>query len=94
MRATSANTARAHNGRETHRGHAFTVDRCGRFERNIRVPSLGIDLVVWATYREALGEVRRLIDEHLAEHGDAPVERKPMTDEERAELYRETFGRF
>lgn len=39
-------------------------------------------------------EVRRLIDEHLAEHGDAPVERKPMTDEERKELHTEVFGGF
>jgi hypothetical protein len=35
-----------------------------------------------------------MIDRHLREHGDKPVNRDPMTEQERAELYHETFGRF
>ena len=87
----AGNTSRVDSGRETHRGHRFTVDRCGHFERNIRVPSLGIDVVVWATYREALDDVHRLIDEHLREHGDAPEEK---TEQERAERNAEVYGRY
>jgi hypothetical protein len=78
----------------TYRGHDFTIDRHGSHDRTVTVPSLGINEVVWATYREAIAVARRLIDRHIAEHGDAPVNRDPMTEDERAELYRETFGRF
>jgi hypothetical protein len=87
-----------------HRGHAFTIDRQRGAERSlsipglcmrtITVPSLGICEEVWGTLVVASESARHLIDAHLREHGDAPVERKPMTEQERAELYRETFGRF
>lgn len=82
-----------------YRGHQFTIDRApywawGAPWRTIRVPSLGITEEVCWGYRETERMARWLIDRHIAEHGDAPGERKPMTDEDRAELYRETFGRF
>ncbi len=85
-----------------YRGHAYTIDRQrggprslaipGLCMRTIRVPSLGIEEEAWITLAKARDYVRRLIDSHIAEHGDAPVRRDPMTDEERTELYYETFG--
>lgn len=88
----------------TYRGHAFTIDRQrggmrslavpGLCMRTITVPGLGICEEVWGTLVEAGEWARHLIDEHLAEHGDAPVQRAPLTDEERKELHTEVFGGF
>lgn len=85
-----------------HRGHAYTVDRqpgCktlrgGICLRTIRVPGLGIEQGHVGTLQGARTSAECLIDRHIREHGDAPVHREPMTDEERAHLYRETFGGF
>lgn len=88
----------------TYRGHAFTIDRQrggmrslavpGLCMRTITVPGLGICEDVWSTLVEAREWARHLIDAHLRENGDAPVNRDPMTEQERAELYAEAFGRF
>lgn len=90
--------------RNTHRGHAFTIDRQrgglrsqavpGLCMRTISVPSLGIEEEAWATLVVARESARRYIDAHIAEHGDGPVNRDPMTEDERARLYHETFGGF
>lgn len=47
-----------------------------------------------AAKARALSPDARAVVLDVAEHGDAPVNRDPMTDQERAALYHETFGRF
>ncbi len=74
-----------------HRGHQFNIDRVTSTYRSIRVPSLGIEGWAFGSYWDAIGCARKLIDRHLAEHGDEPVEK---TAEERAERNAEVFGRF
>ena len=64
-----------------HRGHQFNIDRVTSTYRSIRVPSLGIEGWAFGSYWDAIGCARKLIDSHIAEHGDAPVRRDPMTDE-------------
>jgi hypothetical protein len=85
----------------TYRGHAFTIDRQrggprsdavpGLYMRTIRVPSLGICEEAWITLAKARDYARRRIDQHIAEHGDAPEEK---TAKEREETRDEVFGRF
>lgn len=80
--------------RNQYRGHAYTIDRRGKW-RTIEVPSLGVeDYVFDRTLKQAHQAARWLIDLHIAEHGDATVERKPLTDEERAADNEEVFGGF
>lgn len=77
--------------RNIHRGHAFTIDRHGLYERIVSVPTLGIHEIVWASYLDALADARRLIDAHIRDHGHRPA---PLTDEQRAEQNAEAFGGF
>lgn len=78
----------------SHRGHTFQIDRQRGLWRTISVPSLGLVHDVYCTLEWACAAARKLIDRHLAEHGDAPVELTELTDEERRELYDEAFGGF
>lgn len=82
----------------THRGHKIIIERPpGQWQagwRTVRVPSIDLRTTKNGSNEQLLSLARRLIDRHIALYGDAPVERKPMTDEERKELHTEVFGRF
>lgn len=81
-----------------YRGHAIHIDRApGTWKsgwRRVRIPSLGISSLQHGSAETLLAIARGMIDRHIAEHGDAPAEREPMTDEQRAERNAEVFGRF
>ena len=82
----------------THRVHEIIIERPpGRWQagwRIVRVPTLGLRTTKNGSTEQLLSLARKMIDRHIDEHGNAPVRKEAPTDEERARLYKETFGGF